>query len=92
MIRNRSWSDPVQPLRDCNRPADLQQIAQFGEASLLQARENQRVIDKHRKLAFLLAGENLNLDGLNLFLQFRSETRCAGLVSSGSAILNFDHH
>ena len=37
-------------------------------------------------------GKNLDFDGRQFFLEFRSETRCAGLVPSGCAILNLHFH
>jgi hypothetical protein len=59
---------------------------------LLQARKHLNVIDEKRKLALLLAGKNLDVNGRQFFLEFRSETRCAGLVSSGCAIQNLHFH
>jgi hypothetical protein len=73
-------------------PATLQQIFKIGEAPFLQSGKDLRVIDQHGEFAFLLAGNNLHRDGRQLFLQFRSETRCAGLVPSGGAIDNLDRH
>lgn len=71
---------------------DLQQIVKFGEPPLFQTGESQCVIDKYSKLAFLLADNNFNFNVLHLIFQFCSETRCTGLVPSGSAIHDSDFH
>lgn len=72
--------------------ADLHQIFKLGEAPLLQAGKSASIIDKDRKLAFFLTGHRFDIDVRHFFLQFGSETRCAGLVPSRGAIDNFNLH
>lgn len=74
------------------RLADLQQIFKLGKASLFQAGKLLFFIDVNGEFTFLRAGHRFNIDVLHFFLQFGSETRCAGLVPSRSAIDNFNLH
>ena len=71
---------------------DFQKVVEFGETALLQARKNPFFVEKHGEFAFLLSGHGFDLDILHLLLQFSSETRCAGLMPSGSTVYNRHLH
>ncbi len=70
----------------------LQHIIQFGKAPFFQPGKNLCVIDQYGELAFLLTGDDFHHNISQFFFEFRSETRCAGLMPSGCAIDNLDVH
>ncbi|MDW7758157.1 MAG: hypothetical protein SCH72_10775 [Desulfuromonadales bacterium] len=78
--------------RSTSGPTNVEQVFYLGKTTRFQTGKLLGFINENGEFTFLLADHHLNIDRRQAFLQFRSETRCTGLMPSRRAINNFNLH